>query len=140
MAIFESLGPGIAVGLNKSGSKLPHSQTHLSTRIIVAQIKEVSRGFFALWSDFSKGSGRPRAEAALRSELRDLRCSLEVDDETGGDARAIGVPAGGVEADIVHLWAEGQVRKQPDVHPATKAIGKLVESGAARSSRDARSA
>ncbi len=33
-------------GKNKSGSKLPHSQTQLSTGIGVAQIKELSRAIF----------------------------------------------------------------------------------------------
>ncbi len=74
------------------------------------------------------------------SELRDLRCLLEVDDETGGDARAIGVRAGGVEADIVHLGAQGQMWKQADVYAATKTIGELVVGAAARSNRDARAA
>jgi hypothetical protein len=35
-------------GRKKSGSKLPHSQTQLSTRISIVQIKELSRAIFAL--------------------------------------------------------------------------------------------
>ena len=56
----------------------------------------------------------------------DLWRLLEVDDKAGGYARAIGARGGRVEANVVHLWAEGQVRKQADVHAATNAIGKLV--------------
>jgi hypothetical protein len=51
---------------------------------------------------------------------------LEVDDEAGGDAGAIGVPAGSVKANVVHLWAEGQMGEQADVHAAANTIGKLA--------------
>src|SRR6267378_1977450 len=63
---------------------------------------------------------------------------LEVDDEAGGDAGAIGARARGVETDVVHLWAEGQMGKQADVHAATEAIGKLVEGAAVRDVRAAK--
>jgi len=59
-------------------------------------------------------------------ESQQMRWLLEMDDEAGGDAGAVGVRAGGVEADVVYLGAEGQVRKQADIHAATNAIGKLV--------------
>jgi hypothetical protein len=51
---------------------------------------------------------------------------LEVDDEAGGDAGAIGVAAGSVEADVVQLGTEGQVWKEAEIHAAANAIGKLV--------------
>jgi hypothetical protein len=35
-------------GKKKSGTKVPHSQTQLSTGISVAQIKELSRAIFRL--------------------------------------------------------------------------------------------
>ena len=87
----------------------------------------------------SSRSGPPTG-AGLQSEIWDLCWLLEVDDETGRDAGAIGVRAGGIEADVVHLWAESQMWKQADVHAAAKAIGKLAVGAAARSSRDARAA
>lgn len=49
-----------------------------------------------------------------------------MDDEAGGDAGAIGARAGSVEADVVDLWAQGQVGKQADVDAAADAIGQLV--------------
>src|SRR6266853_246775 len=82
----------------------------------------------------------PPAGAGLQSEIWDLCWLLEVDDETGRDAGAIDVRAGGVEADVIHLGAEGQMRKQADIHTTTKTIGKLVGRAAARSDRDARAA
>ena len=82
----------------------------------------------------------PPAPASLQSELRDLRWLLEVDDEAGGDPGAIGVPAGGVKSNVVHLGAEGQMGEQADVHAAAKAIGKLAVGAAARPDGDARAA
>jgi hypothetical protein len=63
---------------------------------------------------------------------------LEVDDETGGDAGAIGVTAGSVQADVVELGAEGQVRKDAEIHAATDAIGKLVRRTPGRDARAAK--
>ena len=51
---------------------------------------------------------------------------LEVDDQTGGDAGAIRMTAGSVEADVVQLGAEGQVRKDAEIHAPADAIGKLI--------------
>ena len=77
---------------------------------------------------------------ALRRNDRKCGWLLEMDDETGGDACAIGVPAGGIEADVVYLGAEGQVRKEAEVHAAANAVCKLVGRAAASSGGDARAA
>ena len=61
-----------------------------------------------------------------------------MDDETGGDAGAIGVAAGSVEADVVQLGTEGQVWKDAEIHAAADAIGKLVGRTPRRDARTAK--
>ena len=63
---------------------------------------------------------------------------LEVDDEAGGEAGAIGLAAGGIQVDVVQLGTEGQVRKDAKVHTAADAIGKLVGRTPRRDARAAK--
>ena len=66
--------------------------------------------------------------------------TLEVDDDAGRDARAVGVAAGRVEADIVNLGPEGQVRENRKIHAPAEAPGKLAVGPATAANRYARAA
>ncbi len=58
--------------------------------------------------------------------LSRARTASEMDDDAHGGASAIGGIAGVVQADIVHLRAQSQVRSESDIHAAADAKGKLV--------------
>ena len=64
------------------------------------------------------------------------KATLEVYDDTGRDAGAIRLAAWRVEADIVNLRPEGQMRQEREVHAATETPGKLAVRASAASNRN----
>src|SRR6266481_5242848 len=60
-----------------------------------------------------------------------------MDDQACGDAGAVGAGSRRVEADVVELGAEGQVRQDAEVHASPEAIGKLAVGAATAADRDA---
>lgn len=63
-----------------------------------------------------------------------------MDDNTGRDAGAIGLASRRVEADVVNLRPESQMRQDGEVHAATEAPGELAVGAASAAHGDARAA
>jgi hypothetical protein len=61
----------------------------------------------------------------------------EMDDETRRNTGAVGTATGSVQADIIHLGAESQVREKWKIHTTAEAIGELVAGAAAAADSDA---
>ena len=61
----------------------------------------------------------------------------EMDDEAGGHAGGVGAAAGRVQADIVNLRTEGEVRKDAEIHASAEAVGKLAVGAATAADGDA---
>jgi len=78
-----------------------------------------------------------RCRAPGRESWPSIAIDLEVDDDACGDARAVGAVAGCIEADIVHLGTEGQVRKESNIDSATEAVRELAVGTAAATDGDA---
>lgn len=60
-----------------------------------------------------------------------------MDDEAGGDTCAIGAAARRIEANIIYLRANGEMRKQADIHATAEAISKLAIRAATITNGDA---
>src|SRR6266568_1287367 len=69
---------------------------------------------------------RSRKRAAAGLPHSKARAASEMDDKSDRNARAIGGLAGVAQADIVHLWAQSEVRKKTEIHATADAEGKLV--------------
>lgn len=78
-----------------------------------------------------KAAGRPRSGAWANCRFPIARTmlggwKLEVNGEAHGDPSAIRDLAGGVQANVIHLGAQGQSWSESNVHAAAEAVGKLV--------------